>query len=120
MVSPEVVMLAIQAALQLPRGRHTADIATLRANAIEVGDALYPTARGEPRLREAVSACMRGLGISWPRGGSCVAGRRREQETPEEEAPVGMDSAGVYEGLTAEDLGYGDLPSVDEEEAKQR
>ena len=34
---------------------------------------------------------------------------------PKDEGPVEVDSAGVYEGLSAEDLGYGSLPRVGEE-----
>ena len=41
--------------------------------------------------------------------------RPRQDEEADEEPPVAVDSAGVYEGLSAEDLGYGDLPKVDEE-----
>ena len=37
-----------------------------------------------------------------------------EKTKPGNEPPVGVDSAGVYEGLSAEDMGYGDLPRVDE------
>ena len=43
------------------------------------------------------------------------AAQPRQDEAADEEPPVGVDSAGVYEGLSAEDLGYGDLPKVDEE-----
>ena len=41
--------------------------------------------------------------------------RPRQGETSDDEPPVAVDSAGVYEGLSAEDLGYGDLPKVDED-----
>ncbi|MGI9591790.1 MAG: hypothetical protein ACR2P8_10515 [Myxococcota bacterium] len=50
-----------------------------------------------------------------------MAARRRQDETvedePAEEPPVGVDSAGVYEGLSAQDLGYGELPRVEDEES---
>ncbi len=43
---------------------------------------------------------------------------RRGQQDSEEEPPVAVDSAGVYEGLSAEDLGYGELTRVADDAPK--
>ena len=43
-----------------------------------------------------------------------VPARRRQDEAPDD-PPVAVDSAGVYEDLSPEDLGYGDLPRVEDD-----
>jgi len=40
----------------------------------------------------------------------------RPRQDGDAEPPVGIDSAGVYQGLSADDLGYGERPRVEDEE----
>ncbi len=44
---------------------------------------------------------------------------RRRKDEPADEPTVPVDSSGVYEDLSPEDLGYGDLPHVEDDPSER-